>query len=191
MKKWSILSSLVVIAALAVAAFATTGAASAGSPYEPYCPAGEEGTPPNCHKHEEGGGGGGGGGGNTGGGGTTNPPPTCKTGEVGTYPNCVVPTVGVGGIKLQPNSTTLTLKINAPGTVKLSGKGVKGKLVNVKPGNVKIKVQLTSKEKKLLKKEGKVSLKVKITYTPTGGTPITKTIKVTVKAPPAKKGHHK
>jgi hypothetical protein len=36
---------------------------------------------------------------------------------------------------------------------------------------------------------GKVSLKVKITYTPTGGTPVTKTIKVTVKAPQHKKSH--
>jgi hypothetical protein len=192
MKKWSIISSLVVVGVLAMAAFATTGVASATGPYEPYCPAGQEGTPPNCHPHEEGGGGGGGGTPTGGGGGTTTPPPpppTCTTGQVGTYPNCVTPAVGVGGIKLQPNSTTLTLKVNAPGTVKLSGKGVKAKLVKVSPGNVKIKVQLTSKEKKLLKKKGKVSLKVKITYTPTGGAPISKTVKITVKAPPPKKSH--
>jgi hypothetical protein len=189
MKKWSIISSLLVVAALAVAAFATTGpAAAAGGPYTPeYCPTGYEGVPPYCTPvitppPNEGGGGG-----------TINPPPppppVCTTGQVGTYPNCVTPALSVSGIKIKPNTSTLILKINAPGTVKLSGKGIKGKLVKVSPGNVKIKVQLTSKEKKLLKEEGTISLKVKITYTPTGGSPVTKTVKVTIKAPPAKKAH--
>jgi hypothetical protein len=176
MKKWSIISSLVVVAALAMAAFATTGAASAAGPYQPYCPTGEEGTPPNCHK--PGGGGGG-----------TTPPKTCAPGQVGTFPNCVTPTVGVNEIKVKPNSSTVTLKVNAPGKVKISGKGIASTTVSVKPGNVKIKVALTPKEKKLLKKKGKLNLKVTITYTPTGGSPITKTVKITVKAP--KKAHHK
>jgi hypothetical protein len=184
MKKWSI-SLVVASALLAVAAFALP--ASSGAVTGPYCPGPNPGeqykpcevTPPPTTPPS--------GGGST----TPAPPPapTCTTGQVGTYPNCVAPAVGVGGIKLQPNSTTLTLKVNAPGTVKLSGKGVKAKLVKVSPGNVKIRVQLTSKEKKLLKKKGKVSLKVKITYTPTGGTPITKIVKITVKAPTPKKSH--
>jgi hypothetical protein len=195
MKKWSIISSLVVVAALAMAAFATTGIASAVGPYEPYCPAGEEGTPPNCHPHEEGGGGGGeqpGGGG----GGTTNPPPPpppppppCATGQIGTYPNCVTPALDVGSITVKPNSSTVTFKVNAPGKVKVSGKGIATTTVSVKAGNVKIKVKLTKEEKEKLKKQGKLTLKVKVTYTPTGGTPVTKTVKITFKAPPTHKGH--
>jgi hypothetical protein len=191
MKKWSIITSLVVVSALAVAAFATTLSASAAGPYEPTtCPTGYEGVPPYCTpvKTTPPGGGGGGGGGTT----TPPAPTTCPTGQVGTPPNCVVPAISVGGIKIKPNTSTLILKINAPGTVKISGKGVKAKLVKVKPGNVKIKVMLTPEEKELLKKTGKVSLKVTVVYTPTGGSPIKKTIKVTIKAPESKKhkSHH-
>ncbi|MFT3865048.1 MAG: hypothetical protein QM729_12305 [Solirubrobacterales bacterium] len=169
MKKWSI--SLIVVSALGFAALALPTASSAASgqycpgPYEPYKPCEEE-------HHEE----------TTGGGGTTETPKTCASGQVGTYPNCVTPAIGVQGIKIKPNTSTLILKINAPGTVKIYGKGIKAKLVKVSPGTVKIKVRLTPKEKKLLKKKGKVSLKVKIVYTPTGGTPIKKTVKVTIKS---------
>jgi hypothetical protein len=167
MKKWSILSSLIVIAALAVAAFATVGPASAAGP---YCPTGTTGTPPNCVPV------------------TPPPPPTCSTGQVGTYPNCVTPALEANEIKVAPNSSTVTLKVNAPGKIKVSGKGVAGTTVSVTPGNVKVKVKLTSKEKELLKSKGKLTLKVKVAYTPTGGKPVTKTIKVTFKAP-SSKGH--
>jgi hypothetical protein len=184
MKKWSIITSLIVVSALAVAAFATTvSAAAAGNPYEPTtCPTGEEGVPPYCKPVTPPPNGGGGGGGQGGGGGGTTPT-TCPAGQVGTPPNCVIPTLSIGGVKIKPNTSTLILKINAPGTVKVSGKGVKSKLVKVKPGNAKIKVLLTPAEKKLLKETGKVSLKVTIVYTPTGGSPIKKTVKITFKSP--------
>jgi hypothetical protein len=182
MKKWSIISSLVVVAALMVAAFATTAVSSAGNPYEPYCPTGEEGTPPNCHKPTTGGGGGGGGG-------TTEPPKTCAAGQVGTYPNCVTPALEVKEIKVDPKSSTVSLTVNAPGKIKVSGKGIVSTTVSVKAGKVKIKVKLTPKEKEKLKEKGKLTLKVTVTYTPTGGTPVTKTVKITVKSP--SKGHHK
>jgi hypothetical protein len=161
-KKWSIsllaLAGLVIVAAIAPA---ISSAASAS----PYCPEGQTGTPPYCTTPPP-----------------PPPPPTCASGQVGTYPNCVTPSLGVSGIKIKPNSTTLVLNINAPGTVKISGKGIKVKISNVQPGNVKLKLQLTPKEKKLLKKKGKLKLKVTITYTPTGGTPVTKHLTVTVVA---------
>jgi hypothetical protein len=203
MKKWSILTSLVVFAALAVASFATVGAASADN-YHPYCPSGEEGTPPYCHPPVGGGGGGGGGGtgggggGGTGGGGTGGGgggggggTSSCPTGQVGTPPNCVTPTINVNEIVTQPNSSTVTFKVNAPGKVKVSGKGVASTTVSVTPGKVKVKVKLTKAAKEELKEKGHLTLKVKVTYTPKGGTPITKIVKVTFKSQPEKggKGH--
>ena len=183
MKKWSIISSLAVFAALAVTAIASVGTASAAN----YCPTGEEGTPPYCHKPTGGGGGGGGTGG--GGGGTTEPPKTCAAGQVGTSPNCVTPTIDVKEIKTTPNSSTISFVVNAPGKVKVSGKGILSTTVSVSAGKVKIKVKLTKDEKEKLKEKGKLTLKVTVTYTPTGGTPVTKTVKITVKSP--SKGHHK
>lgn len=183
MKKWSIISSLAVVAALAVMAIASVGTASAAN----YCPTGEEGTPPYCHKPVGGGGGGGGGG-------TTTPPPTetpktCAAGQTGTYPNCVTPTIDVKEIKTTPNSSTVSFVVNAPGKVKVSGKGILSTTVSVSAGKVKIKVKLTKEEKEKLKEKGKLKLKVNVTYTPTGGSPVTKTVTISVKAPSADKGH--
>jgi hypothetical protein len=191
MKKWSIITSLVVFAALAVASFAAVGSASA-DPYHPYCPTGEEGTPPYCHPHTGGGGGGGGGTGGGGGGGTGGGggggTSSCPTGQVGAPPNCVTPTINVNKISTQPNSSTVTFKVNAPGKVKVSGKGVASTTVSVQPGKVKVKVKLTKAAKEELKEKGHLTLKVKVTYTPKGGTPITKIVKVTFKSQPEKGG---
>lgn len=172
MKKWSI--SLIVAAGLLVAAFAVPASAGAVGPYCPGPNPGEQYkpcTPP-----------------------TTTPPvvtppaetpKTCAAGQTGTYPNCVTPSIDVSEIKVKPNSSTLTLAVNAPGKIKVSGKGLTTSTVSVKPGNVKIKLKLTPKEKAKLKEKGQLTITVKVTYTPTGGTPVTKTIKVTVKAPKA------
>ena len=196
MKKWSIITSLVVFAALAVASFAAVGSASA-DPYHPYCPTGEVGTPPYCQPSGGGGGGGGGGtgggggGGTGGGGGGGGGGSSCPAGKVGTPPNCVTPTINVSEISAQPNSSTVTFKVNAPGKVKVSGKGVASTTVSVKPGKVKVKVKLTKAAKEELKEKGHLTIKVKVTYTPTGGKPITKIVKVTFKSQPEKghKGH--
>jgi hypothetical protein len=186
MKKWST-SLVVAIGLLAVAAFALP--ASSGANTGPYCPGPGQPYKP-CEPPPTGGGGGGGGGGNTGGGGGGGGgSQTCATGQVGTYPNCVTPTVGVNEIKVAPNSSSVTLKINAPGKIKVSGKGILSTTVSVSPGNVKVKIKLTAKEKEKLKEKGKLKLKVTITYTPTGGSPITKTVTISLKAPSGKKGH--
>jgi hypothetical protein len=173
MKKWSI--SLIVAAGLLVAAFAVPASAGAAGPYCPGPNPGEQYKP--CE---------------------TTPPPvvtppaetpkTCAAGQTGTYPNCVTPTIDVEEIKVSPTSSTLTLAVNAPGKVKVAGKGLQTTTVSVTPGNVKIKLKLTPKEQAKLKEKGKLTIKVTVTYTPTGGTPVTKTIKVTVKAP---KSSHK
>ncbi len=193
MKKWSIISSLVVVCAFAVAAFATTGVAAAADPYHPYCPTGEEGTPPYCHPPTgpgTGNPGGGGGGGNTGGGGgggtgtgTGGGSQACPAGKVGVPPNCVTPALDVNEVKVNPNSSTVSMVVNAPGKVKVSGKGIVSSTVSVSAGKIKVKIQLTPKEKEKLKEKGELKFKVKVTYTPKGGTPVTKVVKITVKAP--------
>jgi hypothetical protein len=109
---------------------------------------------------------------------------TCPPGQEGTPPYCkdVPPTIDVETVKVTPGTSTVTLNVSAPGTVKVSGKGVKPSSIKVSAaGDVKVKVALTPAEKKLLNKKGKVTLKVTITYTPTGGSPITKTVKIVVK----------
>jgi hypothetical protein len=174
MKKWSI--SLIVAAGLLVAAFAVPASAGAAGPYCPGPNPGEqykpcETTPPVETPKET----------------PKEVPKTCAAGQIGAYPNCVTPTIDVSEVKVTPNSSTVKLEVNAPGKVKVQGKGLQTTTVSVSPGMVKIKLKLTPKEKKKLKEKGKLTIKVKVTYTPTGGTPVTKTIKVTVKAP--KKSH--
>jgi hypothetical protein len=170
MKKWSI-SLTFAASLLALAAFALP--MSAGAATGPYCPSGQTGTPPNCVTPPP------------------PPPPTCSAGQVGTYPNCVTPAINVNEITTQANSSTVAFKVNAPGTVKVSGKGVAATTVSVTPGKVKVKVKLTAAAKEELKAKGKLTLKVKVTYTPKGGTPVTETVKVTFKSEPGKghKGH--
>jgi hypothetical protein len=169
MKKWSI--SLVIAAGLLVAAFAVPASAGAAGPYCPGPNPGEQyepcGTPPRQPPKEV--------------------PKTCAAGQIGIYPNCVTPTVEMSSVKVRRTVSTVTLAVNAPGTVKVAGKGVKTKTVTVTPGNVKVKLKLKPKEKQKLQEKGKVKVKVKVTYTPTGGSPVTKTIKVTFKA--GKKSH--
>jgi hypothetical protein len=154
-------------AALATAVMLVPSASAAN------CPAGQEGTPPYCKTTPTK---------------PTPPPPaTCAAGQVGTPPNCVTPTVDVGGVKIKPGSSSITLSINTPGTVKVSGKGIKTKTVSAAAGAVKLKVILTPQEKKILKKKGKVKITATITYTPTGGTPMTKKVTIVVQGKKPKK----
>jgi hypothetical protein len=177
MKKWSIITSLVVFGALAVAAFATTGAASAGN-YHPYCPSGEEGTPPYCHKHEE--------------------PPhggeegkKCHSGEVGTYPNCVTPALEITKVKVTSKTATITALVNAPGTLQASGKGlVTPGATTVTAGSYNLKGSLTSGKQRKLEETGKVKISVTVLYSPTGASPISKSITVVFKEEIHHRHHH-
>lgn len=176
MKKWSIISSLVVIGALAIAALAMAGPASAGNPYEPHCPAGEEGTPPYCHKQPGGGGGGG------------EPPKTCPAGQVGTYPNCVIPALQIKKLKVTNFKAVVTVLVNAPGTLVASGKGLHtSKPRTVSAGSYNLAMQLRKGKRRQLRKTGKVAVTVTVLYSPTGASPISKTLEFVFKA----KRHHR
>lgn len=180
MKKWSIITSLLVLGALAIAAFATAGTASAGNPYEPVCPPGEEGTPPYCHKKPGGGGGGGG-----------EPPKTCPAGQVGTYPNCVIPALQLKKVKVTNTKATVTVLVNAPGTLVASGKGVEtSKPRTVGAGSYNLSMKLTKGKRKQLANTGVVKVSVKILYSPTGAAPISKSFTISFKAKPKHHGKH-
>jgi hypothetical protein len=65
---------------------------------------------------------------------------------------------------------------------------VKAVRVNVKAaGVVKVTLKPTAAGKKVLRKKGKLRQKMRITFTPTGGTPNTKTKTITIKRKVRKK----
>jgi hypothetical protein len=81
-------------------------------------------------------------------------------------------------------TATLTVNVPNPGELTGSGKGVKvakaaliSKTVTA-PGAVKLTIRAKGKKKTTLSETGKVKVKPKITYTPTGGDPRTQSIKV-------------
>jgi hypothetical protein len=94
----------------------------------------------------------------------------------------------LGKPKLNKKKGTATLKVSLPnpGILALGGKGVKwasaagaviAKTVNA-PGAVKLVIRAKGKQAKKLKRNGKVKLKTKITFTPTGGEAATQTRKL-------------
>jgi hypothetical protein len=176
MKKWSIISSLVVIGALAIAALATAGPASAGNPYEPHCQPGELGTPPYCHQLPGGGGG--------------EIPKVCPSGQVGTYPNCVVPALRIKKVKLTNARVVVTVLVNAPGTLVARGKGLASSHPRtVSGGSYKLGAHLQKGKRQQLRKTGKVAVTIAILYRPNGAAPIEKSLEVSFKG--KKVNHHR
>lgn len=89
----------------------------------------------------------------------------------------------LGKAKTNAKNGTATLNVNVPeaGTVKLTGKGVKSSTKTATaPGAIGMPVKATGKTAKHLAKNGKVTVNVTVTFTPTGGTPskLTKTVKL-------------
>jgi hypothetical protein len=92
----------------------------------------------------------------------------------------------VGKVKRNKNGTaTVTVDVPNAGELTGSGKGVKvasadvartAKSVTPPSGSLKIKAK--GKQRQKLNATGKVTLKPKITYTPTGGAPKTQSLKV-------------
>jgi len=77
---------------------------------------------------------------------------------------------------------TLAVKVPGPGTIALSGKGLKkSKASTSAAGTVKLKLKAAGKAQKKLKEKGKVKLKANVTFTPTGGDPATKSKSLTLK----------
>jgi hypothetical protein len=94
-----------------------------------------------------------------------------------------------GSLKRNENRGTATLAVNVPNPGELtgSGKGVKvaGAAVISKavtgPGLVKLTIRAKGKKKRKLNETGKVKVKPKITYIPTGGNASTQSLKVRLK----------
>lgn len=102
--------------------------------------------------------------------------------------------ITISGLKLgkaKPNAKAGTAKlavtVTDPGTVKLTGKGVKtssaaaSKAAATSGGTTKVLVKPNKKTKKKLDSNGKAKVKVTVTYTPTGALPIVETAKVKLK----------
>lgn len=109
---------------------------------------------------------------------------TCPPGQEGTPPYCkpTTPTLGVKVLKATPAAIQLEVKVNLPGQVKVSGKGVRTKIVSVDAGTSKVSVKLSKQAKKRLQEKGKVKVKLTVAFTPSNGAPpVTKNVKVTVK----------
>lgn len=96
--------------------------------------------------------------------------------------------VGKTALNEKKGTATLNLTLPNPGELTGSGKGVKaasaGRAViskSVAAGPAKLLIKAKGKQRKTLNETGKVKLKVKITYTPTGGDPRTQSLKVKLK----------
>jgi hypothetical protein len=93
----------------------------------------------------------------------------------------------IGKAKLDKNRGTAKLPVTVPdpGTLKLSGKGVKGaaasKSVSVRGGTVKLLVKAKGKTQSKLNNSGKAKVKLKLTYTPNGLSSNTEKTKVKLK----------
>jgi hypothetical protein len=160
MKKWSI--SLIVVSALAIAAFALPATSSAAG-----CPTGFEGTPPYCTPVTPP---------------PPPPPPVCMPGQVGTYPNCVTPALELTKIKVTKQHATVTALVNAPGTLAIYGKGMKTKEVTAaSAGSYNLAVALTKGSKNKLKNKGKLKISATVSYAATGAGVIQKTVKLVFK----------
>lgn len=93
------------------------------------------------------------------------------------------PAFNLGKTKAHAKNGTATLSVNVPaaGSVRLSGKGVKGATVNAKAaGAVNLTVKASGKAAQKLAKTGKVKIKVSVTFTPAGGSPATHSKTVTL-----------
>lgn len=104
---------------------------------------------------------------------------SAATGAV--YPSNVI---SFGKFKRNKKKGTgkLTVLVPGPGKLTLTGKGVKKTTRSAKKeGKVALKVASKGKAKRKLRHSGKVKVKVKVTFTPTGGTAGSKSKKLVLK----------
>jgi hypothetical protein len=98
---------------------------------------------------------------------------------------------GLGKAKRNVKKGTARLPVTGPnpGTLALAGKGVKAARggANVSattltaPGTVELRIKAKGKKRRTLEEAGKVKVKPKITFTPTGGDARTQSIKLKLK----------
>lgn len=96
----------------------------------------------------------------------------------------------LGKVKRNTKKGTATITVNVPNPGELTGSG-KGATVArasgavtseaVSAGNVQLRIEAKGKKKRKLNKRGKVTLKVAVTYTPTGGDSNTQSRKLKLK----------
>jgi DNA-binding beta-propeller fold protein YncE len=89
-----------------------------------------------------------------------------------------------GKLRLNPKQGTATLLVKAPGagSLVLAGKGIKKVKRALKlAGTVKLPIKLLGKAEKKLAKTGTSKVTAKVTFTPTGGSPLTKKRKLKLK----------
>jgi hypothetical protein len=95
----------------------------------------------------------------------------------GTFPVSVtVPGAGVLNLSQAPAATTS--RAVAAATRKLVKRAIK---TVTAAGKVKVKMRLTRKGQRVLRKKGKLRVRLAVTFTPTGGTANTEFTKVTIK----------
>jgi hypothetical protein len=99
-------------------------------------------------------------------------------------------TFALGKLKRKRNGTAiLTVNVPNPGTLSISGKGVKsagaGQALVAKavtaPGEVKLKIRAKGKKRTKLNATGKVRVNPRVTYAPTGGDASTQSTRVKLK----------
>jgi hypothetical protein len=97
----------------------------------------------------------------------------------------------LGNVDRNRKKGTATITVNAPnpGELVVTGNGVTGasavgavSATTVSaPGPIELLIKAKGKKKRKLKRAGKVKVNPSITYTPTGGSPSTQSLKVTLK----------
>jgi hypothetical protein len=118
-------------------------------------------------------------------GGRTGPP------DVGAYEfptisppvaECSAFTIGKLALNKKKGTANLAVRVPGSGSLAASGKGLKGTSVNATAaGDVSLKLKATGKQRGKLSNTGRLKLKVKLAWTPTGGSPATQTDKVKLK----------
>jgi hypothetical protein len=108
------------------------------------------------------------------------PPPTCTS-----TPSLCPPSNEIELGSAVPQGSKIALKAIVPGagTIVATGKNLVAFHGAARgPGSVTLKLKLTGGGKKLLRKKGRLKVKVKVVFTPTGGTPGAATKSVTFKS---------
>ncbi len=80
-------------------------------------------------------------------------------------------------------TATLTATVPGPGTLRLAGKGIKTLTKSVShPGRVHLTLTAQSNTSRKLRRAGQAKVTARVTYTPTGGDPNTKSKTVTLRS---------
>lgn len=116
----------------------------------------------------------------------TTPPATTLPLPVVTQdpPAVVLPTLKLAGstLKAKNGVATITINVNLPGSVAISGKGINAvKVKATKAGPTKLKLKLSSKLAKQLAKKRKLRLKLKVVFTPSSGAPTSRNVTINIK----------